>query len=265
MSTVAEFMSTTPAPMMGSSPWAARYAADLRRVVNEHASNFARNLQVHLGPSELGSPCDRQVVGKLAGVPATNHVVDPWASFIGVAVHAALAEAFAADNQRHGLRWVPEQRVVPHPDHPGTADLYDAQEFAVVDHKILGETSMAKVRSPEGPPIRYQVQLLLYGKGYRVLGLPVRRVALAAYPRTSHTLDGLYVWERVARPDDDELIEEVFKLTAARKQIAQEVLSGRPLTDVPSTPSDDECFFCPFYRPQSAHDDGPGCPGPRTR
>lgn len=265
MTTVVEFMSAAPAPMTGSSPWAARYAADLRRVVHEHAARSARNLQVHLGPSELGSPCDRQVVGKLAGIPTTNHVVDPWASVVGVAVHAWLAEAFAADNARHGLRWVPEQRVVPHPDHPGTADLYDAQEFAVVDHKVLGETSMAKVRSPEGPPIRYQVQLLLYGKGYRVLGLPVHRVALAAYPRTSHTLDGLYVWEREARPDDDELIEEVFKLTTIRKELAQQVASGhKMLNDIPKHANDDECFFCPFYRPQSARDHGPGCSGTIT-
>ncbi|HEX7038701.1 MAG TPA: hypothetical protein VF202_01150 [Trueperaceae bacterium] len=262
MSTVADFMAAAPAPLSGNSPWAVRYAADLRRVVNEHAAHNPRTLQAHLGPSELGSICDRQVAGKLAGVPRTNHVVDPWPSIVGTAVHAWLADAFAADNARHGLRWVPEQRVVPHPDHPGTADLYDGEEQAVVDHKILGETAMAKVRSQDGPPLRYQVQLLLYGKGYRLLGLPVRRVALAAYPRTASTLDGLYVWEREARPDDDELIEEVFKLTAIRKQWAAQILSGQmTLNDVPARPDSDECFFCPFYRPQAARDNGPGCPG----
>jgi hypothetical protein len=189
--------------------------------------------------------------------------VDPWASVIGTAVHAWLANAFTADNARHGIRWVAEQRVIPHPDHPGTADLYDAAEQAVVDHKVLGESSMAKILSPKGPPIRYQIQLLLYGKGYRLLGLPVQRVAIAAYPRTSHTLDGLYVWERAARDDDDQLLDEVFRLTALRKSMAIEVMNGRPLITVPATPSDDECYFCPFYRPQSAHDNGPGCPGNR--
>jgi len=265
--TPAQFLAAAPPPLNGNTPWASRYAAELRHVVNEHARNSDRNLQVHLGPSEIGSPCDRQVVGKLAGsgvAPVTNHVVDPWASVIGTAVHAWLAGAFMADNKRHGIRWVAEQRVIPHPDHAGTADLYDGAEQAVVDHKILGESSMAKVQSPAGPPIRYVIQLLLYGKGYRLLGLPVRRVALAAYPRTSHTLDGLYVWEREARADDDALLEEVFRLTWQRKLLAQEVKNGRPLLTVPATPSDDECFFCPFYRPQSAHDHGPGCPGNRA-
>lgn len=262
---VEEFMTAAPAPMGGNSPWAARYAAELRRVVVEQASSSARNLQAHLGPSELGSPCDRQVAGKLAGLPVTNHVVDPWASVIGTAVHAWLADAFTAANARQGTpRWLAEQRVIPHPEHPGTADLYDAAELTVVDHKVLGESSMAKVRSAAGPPIRYVIQLLLYGKGYRNLGLPVRRVALAAYPRTAASLDGLYVWERATGPEDDALITEVFALTDRRKQMAADIRSGRKtLTDIPFTPDDDECFFCPFYRPQAAHDNGPGCPGPR--
>jgi hypothetical protein len=204
--------------------------------------------------------CDRQVVGKMAGVPATNHVVDPWPSIVGTAVHAWLADAFIADNARHGLRWVAEQRVTPHPDHPGTADLYDAAEQAIVDHKCLSDSSMAKVRKE--PPHHYIVQLLLYGRGYRNLGLPVRRVALAAWPRTGSSLDGLYVWERPYTPVDDALIESVFARTAIRTQIADEVRSGRlPIDRVPATPDADTCFWCPLYRPQSARDGGPGCPG----
>ncbi|MDM4722778.1 hypothetical protein QTQ03_25430 [Micromonospora sp. WMMA1363] len=259
-------MRTGPTRLEGNTSWAGRYAAELRRVVVEQANSSDRNLQRHLGPSELGSPCDRQVVGKLAGLPTTNHVVDPWASVIGTAVHAWLADAFTAANA--GLdfpRWLAEQKVTPHPEHPGTADLYDAQETAVVDHKILGQSSMAKVRSAAGPPIHYVIQLLLYGKGYRVLGLPVTRVALAAYPRTAASLDGLYVWERATGPQDDALLEEVFRLTDRRKAMAEELLSGlKTLTDIPSTPDDDTCFFCPYFRPQSKRDNGPGCPGPRN-
>ncbi|RGC68443.1 hypothetical protein C5N14_13735 [Micromonospora sp. MW-13] len=266
MSTVEEFMGAAPARLGGNTPWASRYASELRRVVVDQANGSARNRQRHLGPSELGVPCDRQVVGKLAGLPATNHVVDPWASIVGTAVHAWLADAFTAANA--GLdfpRWLAEQRVTPHPEHPGTADLYDAVETAVVDHKILGESSMAKVRSNSGPPIHYQIQLLLYGKGYRILGLPVTRVALAAYPRTAASLDGLYVWERATGAQDDALIEEVFRLTDRRKAMAENVISGsKTLTDIPTSPDDDMCFFCPFYRPQSKRDNGPGCPGPNN-
>lgn len=264
MTTAAEFMSAAPARLEGNSPWAARYAGELRRVVTERARNSARNLQRHLGPSELGVECDRQVAGKFAGVPVTNHVVDPWPSIVGTAVHAWLADAFTAANA--GLdfpRWLAEQRVTPHPDHTGTADLYDALELAVVDHKILGESSMAKVR--KGPGRGYRVQLKLYALGYTNLGLPVKRVALAAYPRTAATLDGLYVWESETDPTaDTQLITEVFAQTVQRRQYGDDIASGRSrLTDIPSAPDDDDCYFCPFYRPQAARDNGPGCPGPR--
>lgn len=263
----AGFMSASPVTtIQGNTAWGHRMASELRRVVVEQAAHAPRTLQVHLGPSELGSLCDRQVAGKLAGEPATNHVVDPWPSVVGTAVHAWLADAFEADNLRHGLlRWVPERRVTAIVGHSGTADLYDAVEQAVIDHKVLGESSMAKVRAAGGPPVRYQVQLMLYGAGYRALGLPVKRVAIAAYPRTSHRLDGLYVWERpVTDQQLADLVREVIRLTQVRKQWAADILAGRAeLRDVPASPDDDRCYFCPFYRPQAAHDAGPGCPGNR--
>lgn len=255
-----EFMAKAPPPLNGSSAWAARCASELRRVLYDHAAHAPRSLQAHLGPSELGAICDRQVAGKLAGIASTNHVSDGWPSIRGTALHTMAEQAFSADNIRHGIRWVTEQKVTPHPDHPGTADLYDAVEQAVIDHKFLGPTSMAKIRN--GPPRHYIVQLLLYARGYRLLGLPVRRVALAAYPATAGSLDGLYVWDRVHTPADDELLEEVFAQTAIRKQWAAAILTGTAdLMDVPATPNDGNCIFCPFFRPQAAHDGGVGCPG----
>jgi len=261
-------MAAAPAPPGGSTPWAARYAAELRRVVLDHAARAPRTLQEHLGPSELGVECDRQVAGKMAALPVTNHVADPWPSIVGTACHAWAAEAFEADNLRQGLlRWIAEQKVTPHPEHPGTADLYDAVEQAVVDHKFLGESSMAKVRRDW--PRHYLVQLLLYGLGYHLMGLPVRRVALAAYPRTAATLDGLYVRETAFSGEDGQILPEVVDLltsvfadTERRRGQADDILAGHlRLEDVPATPDSDTCYFCPFYRPQSARDGGPGCPG----
>jgi hypothetical protein len=261
--TLATFMAAAPKamPNNGNTPWANRYAAELRTIIHHAGRNSARSLQIHLGPSEIGVPCDRQVAGKLAGIPATNHVVDPWPSILGTAGHAWLADAFKAENARHGLRWVPEARVVPHPEHSGTADLYDGQEQAVVDWKILGADKLDSIAA-KGPSQQYQIQLLLYGRGYRNLGLPVRRVVLVALPRTKSTLDGMYVWDHELTPADDEAIERVFELTAIRKQWADEIRTGRiGLLNVPATPDHDTCYFCPFYRPQAAHDGGIGCPG----
>ena len=259
----AEFMQAAPRSLEGSSPWAQRYARELRGVITRQASLAPRSVQVHLGPSELGESCDRQVTGKFAAAYRTNHVSDPWPSIVGTAVHAWLALAFQDDNARERiLRWVTEVTVTPHPEFPGHADLYDAFESAVVDHKVLGPTSLAKVKSASGPPLRYQVQLLLYAAGFRALGLPVRRTVLAAYPPTASTLDGMYVWEHLCGPEDDDVVREVIRKTLVRRQLAEEITAGRmTLRQVPATPDDDACFFCPFYRPQAAYDDGPGCPG----
>jgi hypothetical protein len=263
--TPAEFMATSPAPLNGNTRWASRYANTLKDVFYEAAKRAPRTLQQHLGPSELGVMCDRQVAGKMAALPATNHVVDPWPSIVGTACHAWAADAFTADNRRYTFtRWLTEQRVTPHPNHPGTADLYDAVEVAVVDHKFLGESSMAKVR--KDPPRKYVVQTLLYAQGYRNLGLPVNRVVLAAYPRTAGSLDGLYVWEREHTPDDEALLQVVFAQTARRQGLAEAIVRGEiGLMQVPADTGEDrdtECYFCPFYRPQASRDGQYGCPGP---
>ena len=256
-----EFMARAPSLPGGNTPWAIRMARDIRGVVQRQAAQAPRSLQHHLGPSQLGSQCDRQVVGLFTATPATNHVSDPWPSVVGTAVHAWLAQAFSDDNKRSGIRWVTEQKVAPHPLYPGTADLYDAVEKAVLDHKILGPTTMAKVKSDYGPPQRYVVQLLLYALGYINLGLPVKRVALVAYPRTASSLDGMYVWDHEITAQDITMVQEVLARTALRRQIAEEVLAGRMRIDqVPMHPDDDLCYFCPFYRPAAIRD-GMGCPG----
>lgn len=268
----AAFMSAAPRSVSGSSPWAQRYAADIKRAWVEHAGEDARTLQRHLGPSELGVECDRQVVWKLLGMPQTNHVSDPWPSTRGRALHTHAEDVFNADNLRTGLqRWTTEHRVTPHPSHPGTADLYDAVEQCVDDHKFLGESSMAKIR--KGWPRHYLVQLLLYGLGYLLEGRPVRRVVVLAYPATASSLDGLYVRDHEfadeqadgtwrIRPDVLELLSTVFAETDQRKAYAAEVAAGaRTIAQVPATPTNDGCYFCPAYRPQSAKDGGTGCPG----
>jgi len=254
-------MTAAPTPLNGSSAWASRYATELREIITGHAARAPRSVQTSLGPSELGSACDRQVAAKMAGLHGTNHVSDPWPSIVGTAVHAWLAACFEQHNVQTGmLRWLAEHRVTPHPDHPGTADLYDAVERCVVDHKVLGPSTLAKLHAT-GPSRKYLVQLLLYGRGYRNLGLPVDRVALVAYPRGGATLDGLYVWDRPYTPEDDEILEAVFAQTRIRQQYATALREGQiSLRDVPACPDDDECFYCPYYRPDQPLSNA-GCPG----
>lgn len=265
-----------PVAVQGNTPWAAAMAREVIEVCRRASARAPRSQQVHLGPSEIGVACDRQIVGKLLSEPKTNHVVDPWPSIVGTAVHAWLADAFELDNENQAgppsswpreradlRRWHTERRVVPHPDHAGTADLYDARERAVLDHKVLGGSSMAKVRAASGPPRKYVAQLGLYALGYLREGFPVERVGLIAYPRTGSSLDGTYVWETPMDAGMAALLTEVFADMERRKYYALAVTEGRMrLTEVPITPTQDECYFCPFYRPDAASA-GAGCDGKR--
>lgn len=262
----ADFMAGARAVQLaGNTDWAGRYANELREIVVRHANGSDRNLQRHLGPSEIGHLCHRQVAGKLAQLPPTNHVMDPWASIMGTAGHAWMEQCLTAVNERLGrIRFLAEYRVTPtmgFEGHPGTGDGYDADHQAVIDHKFLGDTSMGKLRK-NGPPRHYRVQFDLYRLGFQALGLPVRRIVLLAWPRTSSSLDGMYVWEHEVTPADDAYLRDVVEPELRyRKQWAAALVTGQAqLMDVPGDP-EDECHFCPFYRPQSARDGGPGCPG----
>lgn len=255
---------SSPAPSNGNSRWAADYAKELKRVVAEAGKRAPRSQQVHLGPSELGVACDRQVVGKLTREPKLNLTSDPWPSMVGTWIHAGLEEAFNQDNEREGVgRWLTETRVEPHPDHGGTGDLYDAKEYAVVDHKALGEATLSKLMR-EGPPRKYEAQLYLYALGFEKMGHRVDRVVLAAWPRTRSNLDGMYVWEHAFDDHARALVDEVFADTKRRKdQAALVQMNLVTLNQVPATPGD-ECHFCSLFRRGATP--GPngefrGCPG----
>lgn len=264
----ADFMAsarTTPAALAGNTPWAGQYASELRQLVVDYANHDPRSQQRHLGPSEVGHLCHRQVAGKLAGLPATNHVTDPWASIMGRAGHTWMEGCLHWVNDQLGrVRFLPEYRVTPgmgFEDHPGTGDGYDADHEAVIDHKFLGTTSMNKLRK-DGPPRHYFVQFLLYMLGFQALGLPVRRIVLLAWPRTASSLDGMYVWEHEVTDADIAFLRDVVKPELDyRKQWAAALVTGAAqLMDVPAD-TNDSCHFCPFFRPQAARDGGTGCPG----
>lgn len=264
----ADFFSHAPQqPEAGQTqqPWTYALAAELRRVARQAAERAPRSQQVHLGPSEIGSACDREVAGKLAGLPTTNHVTDPWPSVVGTAVHAWLADAFAAD----GPRWLPERRVDPTPwlgydeGHSGTADLLDLTDGTLIDHKVLGRTTHDKIVR-HGPGATYRAQLLLYARGYQLAGVPVRRVALAAWPRAGSTLAGLHVWGTELDADTDAEVDQLLNVTMPRRyEQAAQIRQGLPLSSIPATPSE-HCYFCPFYRPDDP-DPRLSCPGQTHR
>ena len=258
----------------GNSPWAQRYAQELREVVLRYASRMPRNVQRQLGPSELGHHCDRQLVGKMAGIEfhgGGNQLRDSWPAIVGTALHAFMDEAFTWESQRNaGGRWLSETCVTPDPGavspHPGTADLFDCLYFALSDHKMQSEAIRSRLRS-HGPAYHYYIQMLLYALGYMHKGYDVQRIVLISWPRTKSSLDDMYVWEKVITAGDLREVSDVLDKTVTRERLAKFVAAGEmSFWDIPATPSDDDCQWCIFFNPAALQDrTSQGCPGTSLR
>lgn len=183
----------TYAPVVGDSTW-----SHLREVIEHTILTDPRTLQVALGPSEIGTACDRCLVHLLAGHKAIEHVA-PWLPTIGHAVHSWLDKAMrlhalASDD---GDRWHIEGRVnvgkVAGVDIRGNADLFDAITGTVTDWKISGKPKIDSVRR-HGASLTYQRQAQLYGKGYEDAGHTVRSVQIIFLPRNAVSLQGGICW-----------------------------------------------------------------------
>lgn len=221
-----------------------------------------RGKQAMIGPSELGTVCDRRIGYRIAGVPKVNMDMDPWPMVVGTAVHTWLERAFTVWNEANTRtpEWLTETRLNLDQVIQGTSDLYSTEFRAVIDWKGAGPDVMKKVRR-DGPPLGYQVQAQLYGYGFSLQGLPVEKVCLVFLPRAGWLKD-MYVWCQ----DYDQMIATaaIDRMYAIAQNLINLDTSTYPnrWNEVPATPSND-CGWCPYYSPSSENEVATdrGCPG----
>lgn len=227
-------------------------------VVRDADNNSHRSVQTALGPSEVWMDCLRRQAYRVAGWPTINHTADPWAAIVGTATHTWLADAFRRHNAVLGQpRWAIEVRLEIRPGMHGHGDLFDLLYGDAIDHKVMGENSMGKIRRGQVSE-QYRRQLHIYGLGWERLGVPPKRVILLAYPR-----GGLLVGLRaVPEPYDRRLaIEALDRLDRLVDLVRSLDVHNNPqrLALIPPTPGH-ICSYCPFWNP-SAIDPGQGCRG----
>lgn len=173
-------------------------ATHLRNIIEDAIVNRPRTLQVALGPSDLGTACDRCLIHLLAGHKKVEHV-PPWLPTIGVAVHEWLEDVFhtRAFFDDDGDRWHIENRVtvgtVAGIAVHGSTDLFDEHTGTVVDWKLVGKTTLDKVRR-RGASLTYQAQAHLYGKGWEDAGHQVNQVLIMFLPRNAVSLRAGIPW-----------------------------------------------------------------------
>jgi hypothetical protein len=233
---------------------------ELTEIINWFEANSPRSLQTAIGPSEIGVDCLRRLAYRTLGTGRSNRTMtDPWFAIIGTSVHDWLANAIEFHQTSHGRtgdnkRYLIENRVhlEDGPDGiSGSCDLYDTDHERVVDHKIVGNTSLKKYRD-HGPSNTYRTQVHLYGYGWERAGRPVREVGIAFYPR-SNFLKDMYVW---VEPYD----RQVAVNALSRLHTTQAVASALGATALPAAQDPNGCIWCPWYRPGRAAD-ATGCPG----
>lgn len=244
---------------------AATTSGDLLEVIRWAENNRPRSLQKAIGPSSVGQPCSRRLMLGLLGATVHNTTADKWAATMGSAVHDWLAAAFTADNARRvseGLppRWLVEQRVTVRLGLSGSTDLYDLETHTVVDWKVLGHKSMTAKRAADDPGQQYRWQLMLYGRGWANLGMPVANVAAVCLPRSGILRD---TW-RWCRPYDPAVADEALARMDALLVGADISESAGQLEEFMRALDRDttNCSWCPFYRPGPDGDPTDGCAGP---
>lgn len=239
------------------------FSVEILRMVHEYDASRPRSMQKYLGPSEIGSPCPRQLAMKLAGVEEINQVADPWFPIVGSAVHEWMARMVEWYNdvylgRAHNPRFIVENRVQVKAteggyDTAGSTDVYDVDFQRVVDWKIVGTTTMRKVTKGETPVEKigqqYHVQAQTYGKGWEDAGYAVRSIMVAFLPRSNFLSKMQLVEVPYDRSVADAAQQRVAAIDALRTKLAPHLF-----------PPGDCTIWCPFYRPKVAL--GPtSCPG----
>lgn len=230
--------------------------SDLTDVIKWTDSNSTRSVQKSIGPSELGSLCDRRIAYRLADAPEVNWWSDPLPAIVGTAVHGWLEQAVTKFQAVHFMdRWSTEITVKPDPLVTGHCDLYDRDYQAIIDWKTVSPTKLKAWKS-EGPPEHYKDQVNLYGRGAVNAGLAVAKVVLVAVPRSGFLKD-MQIWVDDYRPDRAQAALDRMYGIANTMIKAGDDLSFEDIGSAPGS----ECSYCPWYRGGSAKADLSGCSG----
>lgn len=216
--------------------------SEIIHTIKNFANNAPRSLQRAVGPSQVGTPCTRQLGYLMSDVEPSRDVHDPWPSILGTATHAWLADAFMHANnvaRQQGLPtpWHLERRVDVGFGLRGSCDCFHEPSGTVLDWKILGDTQYRKYASGEMSET-YRKQSHLYGLGYVRAGYTVTTVAIGMFGRAKRLSD-LHIW---SEPFD---IELALRALDRMRKVQVLLQCGVAPLRIPATPGS-ACYFCSF-------------------
>jgi hypothetical protein len=218
-------------------------------------SSDNRSAQTTLGPSEIGTPCDRRLAMTLMGIPPVNAGGDGWAAFVGTCTHEGMASVYTFADAGTGRYAVELPVFTGMPTVPrGTTDLLDRRDGTVVDWKVMGAWSLKKFKA-EGPSATYRIQAHVYGLGAERGGEKVRNVAIVGLPRAGSSLDEMHIWtEKYDRKLAQAALDRVEKVASTVFDAPDKMAAAR------LQPTADDCRFCDHYLKKDTNMVR-GCPG----
>lgn len=242
-----------PQNHQGLQPFAEGIAAEYMDVVTKGMAQHERSQQVLIGPSEIGVPCNRALLHKIAQTPEPERG-PAWKPQMGTFAHAGLEEWFKNPAPTAGTTagdWEVEQKVPVGTIGPdiirGSTDLWFVGG-AVIDHKFVGPTRLKDYRR-NGPGPQYRIQAHTYGKGWQDEGYGPRVVMIAFLPRDGELRDGYFWWE----PYDRQIAEDALARAQNRWQLIQsfgleQALAMFPLCDATINKDWQWCGYCNPHR-----------------
>lgn len=241
----------------GMSPLEVDIRDELTEVVRWWSQNIPRNKQVRVGPSDLGTPCDRELAYRLAGMEPVQYS-DPLPSIVGTATHSWMAEAVTRFEEEHGFkRYGVEMKVAPDVILHGSTDLYHYERRLVLDWKFPGPDAFRDMRK-QGFSQRYRVQLNLYGLGHKRAGRPVDKVGIVGMSRSGALKD---MWVKIEDYDEEVALGAIRRMYNLGNLVDKEGILDDPSRWSMITPSPSRlCGYCRMYR-SGGPADGTGCPG----
>jgi hypothetical protein len=225
-----------------------------------------RSAQTSLGPSEIGTPCDRRLAMSLMGIEPVNPGGDGWAAFVGTCTHVGMANVYEHANAGTGRYAVELPVFLGMPTVPkGTTDLLDRRDGTIVDWKVMGFSSL-KAFKQRGPSQTYRIQAHVYGRGAELGGEKVRNVAIVGLPRGGFSLDEMHIWtEKYDRDLAQEALDRVEEINGRIAQMAGQVAfdgtgPASPMEAAREFAATPDCSYCPFLL-KGDKEMVRGCPG----
>lgn len=233
----------------------------VKSLIEDSIRNQPRSLQKQIGPSEIGNPCTHCLAARLAGWEKNESTIG-WLAFIGTCVHAYLEDLFTELNKEETDAGLPvmflaEQQVtvgqIRGVNVTGSTDLYMPDQMGTseagmtIDWKIVGDSTLNRVKRNEDPGEKYTAQAHLYAKGWAAAGHPTSHVCVYFMPRNKMSLDAGYWWIDEYRPEvADQALERANHLATNLDALATISAEVRDQW-ISSLDRDPACWDCKKY------------------